>query len=174
MPEITYAVQGFLTVRRRTLRVPLSGSLALRADLDSGTFTGNLALQPSVISRTVLGARLFSSTVQIMAEAPVTGRTGQEAGLLATVKVAAVITAVRIAGLNVLCADSCRTTTHATVPLRSRPGVRLDEGGRLTGTYDRPPFTGCGWITPLVNLLIAGPGNDVVIDLLPLPMPGAP
>ena len=84
MPEITYAVQGFLTVRRRTLRVPLSGSLALRADLDSGTFTGNLALQPSVISRTVLGARLFSSTVQIMAEAPVTGRAGQEAGLLAT------------------------------------------------------------------------------------------
>ena len=174
MPEITYAVQGFLTVRRRTLRVPLSGSLALRADLDSGTFTGKLALQPSVISRTVLGARLFSSTVQIMAEAPVTGRTGQEAGLLATVRVAAVITAVRIAGLNVLCGDSCRTTTHATVPLRSGPGVRLDEGGRLTGTYDRPPFTGCGWITPLVNLLIAGPGNDVVIDLLPLPLPGTP
>ena len=80
MPEITYAVQDFLTVRRRTLRVPLSGSLVLRADLDSGTFTGNLALQPSVISRTVLGARLFSSTVQIMAEAPVTGRTGRKPG----------------------------------------------------------------------------------------------
>jgi hypothetical protein len=80
---------------------------------------------------------------------------------------AAVITAIRIAGLNVLRGDSCRSTAHAAVALRSGPGVRLDAGGRLTGTYDRPPFTGCGWITPLVNLLIAGPGNDVVIDLLP-------
>jgi hypothetical protein len=173
MPEITYAVQGFLTVRKRALRVPLSGSLALNADLDSGTFTGDLVLQPSVINRTVFGARIFSATVQIMAEAPVTGRTGQEAGLLATVQVGAVISAVRIADWNVICGDSCRTSTHATVPLRSQPGVRLDEGGRLTGTYDRPPFTGCGWITPLVNLLIAGPGNSVVIDLLPAHPPRA-
>ena len=34
--------------------------------------------------------------------------------------------------------------------------------------YHRPPFTGCGWITPLVNLLVACPGNAAVIDLIPL------
>ena len=31
----------------------------------------------------------------------------------------------------------------------------------------KPLFTGCGWITPLVNLLIAGSGNAVIIDLIP-------
>jgi len=53
------------------------------------------------------------------------------------------------------------------VPLRSRPGFDLERGGRLAGRYQRPPFTGCGWITPLVNLLVAGPGNAAVIDLIP-------
>jgi len=41
------------------------------------------------------------------------------------------------------------------------PALRL-------AAYDRPPFTGCGWITPLVNLEAAGPGNAVPIDLLPV------
>jgi hypothetical protein len=47
------------------------------------------------------------------------------------------------------------------------PGFNLERGGRLAGVYQRPPFTGCGWITPLVNPLVAGPGNTVVIDLIP-------
>jgi hypothetical protein len=43
----------------------------------------------------------------------------------------------------------------------------LERGGRVAGRYQRPPFTGCGWSTPLVNLLVAGPGNAAVIDLIP-------
>jgi hypothetical protein len=79
MREIGYVVRGFLTIRRDSLRVPVSGSLTVHADLDSGLFSGD----------------------------------------------------------------------------------------RLAGSYHRPPFTGCGWITPVVNLLVAGPGNAVVIDLIP-------
>ena len=63
---------------------------------------------------------------------------------------------------------SCRTASQAVVPLRSRAGFDLERGGRLAGRYRRPPFTGCGWITPLVNLMVAGPGNVVVIDLSPV------
>jgi hypothetical protein len=44
MREIVYRVQGFLTVRKDSLRVPLSGSLTVRADADSGLFSGDLAL----------------------------------------------------------------------------------------------------------------------------------
>jgi hypothetical protein len=47
-------------------------------------------------------------------------------------------------------------------------GFDLERGGRLGGAYDRPPFTGCGWMTPLVNLVAADSGNAVLIDLLPL------
>jgi hypothetical protein len=175
MREINYAVRGFLTVRTDSLRIPLSGSLALHADLDSGLFSGDLILSPSAISRTVLGASLFSAAVQITATSPVIGIVGQESRMFATVTVDAVMTAVHAAGRTLISGGSCRTATHAVVPLRSKPGFDLEQGGRLAGRYHRPPFTGCGWITPLVNLLVAGPGNAVVIDLAPIAgRPAAP
>jgi len=168
MGEIAYQVRGFLTVGRDSPRVPLSGSLAVHADPDSGLFAGDLVLHRSAVGRTVLGASLFSATVQIVAESPVVGRVDHEGRLFAAVTVDAVITDVRAAGRIWLSGGSCRTATHAVVPLRSRPGFNLARGGRVAGRYHRPPFTGCGRITPLVNLLVAGPGNAVVIDLIPL------
>jgi hypothetical protein len=167
MREIRYMVRGFLTVRRDSLRVPLSGSLTVNTDPDSGLFSGDLALHSSTINRALLGASLFSATVQIEAESPVVGRVDPEGRMFAAVTVDAVITNVRAAGRALIRDSSCRTATHAVVPLCSKSGFNLERGGRLVGRYHRPPFTGCGWITPVVNLLIAGPGNAVVIDLVP-------
>ena len=167
MRKIGYAVRGFLTVRRDSLRVPLSGSLTVNADPDSGLFSGDLALRQSTINRAVLGASLFSATVQIEAQSPVVGRVDPEGRMFAAVTVNAVIANVHVARRALIRDGSCRTTTHAVVPLHSKPGFNLERGGRLVGRYHRPPFTGCGWITPFVNLLIAGPGNAVVIDLIP-------
>jgi hypothetical protein len=149
------------------LRVPLSGSLTVHAGPDSGLFSGDLTLHRAAVSRTVLGASLFSATVQIAAEGPVIGRIDTEGRMFATVTVDAVITAVRVAGRALISGGSWRTATPAVVPLRSEPGVNLERGGRVAGRYQRPPFTGCGWSTPLVNLLVAGPGNAAVIDLIP-------
>jgi hypothetical protein len=168
MHEIAYDVRGFITVRHDPSRVPLRGSLAVQADLDSGLFTGDLVLRQSAIGRPVLGARLFSATVQIVAESPVIGRLDGEGRMVATAMVDAVIADVRAAGRSLTSGGSCRTVTQAVVPLRSQPGFNLERGGRLVGRYYRPPFTGCGLITPLVNLLAAGPGNAAVIDLIPL------
>ena len=167
MQEIAYAVRGFLTVRNSPLRVPLSGSLAVRADPDSGRFSGDLVLDPCTVSWAVPGGTLLSATVQIRAESPAVGRVDHQGRLSATVTVDAVIAEARAAGQALISGGSCHTATRAVVPLRSEPGFDLERGGRLGGTYDRPPFTGCGWITPFVNLLVAGPGNAVVIDLIP-------
>ena len=159
-------MRGFLTVRRDSLRVPLHGSLTVHADTDSGSFAGDLILDQSTFSRTILGARLFSADVQIIAESPVVGRIDHDSRLSATVTVDAVIAAVHAAGRTLISGGSCRTATHAIVPLCSKPGFNLEQGGRLAARYQRPPFTGCGRITPLVNLLVAGSGNAVVIDLM--------
>jgi hypothetical protein len=167
MDEITYAVRGFLTIRRHSLRAPLSGSLTLHVDRGARSFTGDLDLGQSAISRTVLGTSVLRATVQITAESPVTGRFDRENRLSATVTVNAAIIGVRTCGRTLLRGGRCRTATHAVVPMRSQPGFDLALGGRLAGEYSRPPFTGCGWITPVINLLAAGPGNAVVIDLIP-------
>lgn len=172
MDEIAYAVQGFLTIRRHSLRAPLSGSLTGRVDPDSGSFTGDLDLGQSAISRTAFGVSLLRATVQITAESPVTGQFDHENRLSATVTVNAAITSLRTCGRTLLRGGRCRTATHAVVPMRSQPGFDLALGGRLAGEYSRPPFTGCGWITPVINLLAAGPGNAVVIDLIPCQVSG--
>jgi len=167
MREIRYVVRGFLTVRRDSLRVALSGSLTVNADPDSGLFSGDLALHPSTVNRALLGVSLFSASVRIEAESPVIGRVDPDGRMFAAVTVDAVIADVHAAGRALIRDSSCRTAAHAVVPLRSKPGFNLEQGGRLVGRYHRPPFTGCGRITPFVNLLIAGPGNAVVIDLIP-------
>ena len=167
MTDIEYEVRGFLTVRRDSLRVPLRGSLTVRADPGSGHFTGNLVLRPAAVSRRVLGISLFGVTVRIDTGSPVAGRIDEHGQMSATVTVDAALTAVRLAGRTLTGGGSCRTATRAVVPLHSRPGFDLARGGRLAGRYQRPPFTGCGWLTPVINLLVAGPGNAAVIDLIP-------
>lgn len=167
MNEMAYAVRGFLTIRAHSLRAPLNGSLALRVDPGSRSFAGDLALDQSAVGRTVLGVRLLLATVQITPESPVTGQIGQDNRMSATVTVNASIAALSICGRTLISGAHCRTATHAVVPLHSQPGFDLARGGRLAGGYRRPPFTGCGWLTPAINLLVAGPGNAVVIDLIP-------
>jgi hypothetical protein len=147
--------------------VPLRGSLTVCADPGSAHFTGNLVLRPAAIGRKVLGVSLFGATVQIDAESPVAGQIDDQSRMSATVTVDAELTAVRLAGWTLSGGGSCRTATHAVVPLSSRPGFDMARGGRLAGRYERPPFTGCGWLTPVINLLVAGSGNAAVIDLIP-------
>jgi hypothetical protein len=168
MREIEYEVRGFLTVRRDSLRVPLSGSLAVHLDPDSGRFDGDLVLRPATTVRKLFGVSLVSSTVDISPAGPVSGQLDHDGAMFATVTVDAIIAAANVGGLTLINGDTCRTATHAVVPLQSKPGFDLDRGGRLTGRYQRPPFTGCGRLTPLVNLLISGPGNAAVIDLVPV------
>ncbi len=167
MQELAYTVRGFLTVRRESLRAPLRGSLMIRADPDSGLFAGDLDLRPSTVRRKILGVTVLSATVQITAESTVVGQIGEDGRLFAAVLVNAVISAVDVAGRPLIRGDTCRTSAHAVVPLQSRPGFSLRQGGRVAGKYHRPPFTGCGRLTPIVNMVAAGPGNAVVIDLVP-------
>jgi hypothetical protein len=169
--EISYAVRGYLTVRRSSLRVPLAGSLALRVDTAGAMLTGDLQLAESVISRTAFGARLLRATVQITPRSRVVGGFGSDGELFAALTVDAAITSVQLAGRPLLRGCACRTASQAVVPLRSGPGFDLDRGGRLAGSYRRPPFTGCGAVTPVINLLAAGAGNTAVVNLIPVAVP---
>ncbi len=142
MREIGYVVRGFLTVRRDSLRVPLSGSLTVQPDPDSGLFSGDLALRQSTVRRAVLGASVFSATVQIEAESPVIGRVDPEGLMFAAVTVDAVITNAW-AGRRALISDgSCRTATQTVVPVRSKPGFNLGRGNSQGSRVGGPSALG--------------------------------
>ena len=173
MRDIEYAVRGFLTVQTDFLRVPLHGTLVVHVDPRSGQFTGDLVLREVSVTRAVLGVGLFSAGLRIEATSPVTGEIDDDGRMVATATVDAVMTGVRAGGFPLIEGGSCRTARAAVVPLRSQPGFDLDRGGNVTGRYNRPPFTGAGRLTPLVNMLLAGYGNAIAIDLTPrAPSPG--
>ena len=130
MSEIAFTVRGFLTVRRSSVRIPLRGSLTIHADPGSGIFTGELALGQTTLRRTALGAAVLDAAVRITAESPVVGHVDPDGRLIAAVAVNAVLDMLRVCGRTVLSGGSCRTATHAVVPLCSRPGFELARGGQ--------------------------------------------
>jgi hypothetical protein len=106
--------------------VPLSGLLAVHADPATGLFTGDLVLHQSTVSRTILGASLFSVTIQIAAKAPVNGRVDHEGQMSATVMVDVVITAARAAGATLIRRRFMphRDSRHCTAAFQARPQLR--------------------------------------------------
>lgn len=139
MREIAYAVRGFLTVRKDSLRVPLSGSLTVHADQDSGLFTGDLVLHQSTISRTVLGASLFSATVHIEAESPSSAGSTTMAGCWRRSR------SRRSSLLSTLLGGRGSAVVHATPPLRplcryapSLASIWSRAGAWSAGTSGRP------------------------------------
>ena len=76
-------------------------------------------------------------------------------------------TKLKVAGLNVPIGSSCQSSPFS-VSLSSGPGFTVSGGGPLSGSYTIPPLHGCGLTTPVLNLLIPGPGKTFNLTLGPL------
>ena len=65
--------------------------------------------------------------------------------------------------------QSCTTGEPVALSLSTPAGESFDPltGGRLTGKYTLPAFAGCGVMTELVNLFLAGPDNTLNIMMSP-------
>ena len=60
---------------------------------------------------------------------------------------------------------TCRTSAPSTLTLTNTTPVDLFQPITMVGTYTIPSFTGCGVLTPLLSLLLSGPGNTMTLDL---------
>ena len=168
MDEIAYDVRGFITLRRDSERLPLgdrwrSGRIGTRA-FSPGISSSASPPSGGRCSGPGSSASPSRSWPLLPSSAGSTGKAGWSRRRWWTRS----SPDIRAAGRSLASGGSCRTATQAVVPLHSKPGFDLERGGRLAGRYYRPPFTGCGPVTPLVNLLAAGPGNAAVFDLVPL------
>jgi hypothetical protein len=76
---------------------------------------------------------------------------------------------IRIGLLSLPAGFNCHTSSpvvlplHATAPL----GTALSQGLSFSGTYNLPPLTGCGLLTPTLNLLMSGPNNPFNVSIKP-------
>ncbi|WP_035279243.1 hypothetical protein [Actinokineospora spheciospongiae] len=132
-----------------------AGSLALTEALDKSV-TGSLDLPDSgTAALRLLGVIPATASVRVT-PGPVTGSFADGFTAPATVTVAD----LSILGIPLLRdQNTCQSTT--TLALTAGDGLAINHSGSLTGNYDLPAFTGCGYYTGLVSSLFSGNGNTI-------------
>ncbi|MCG8919958.1 hypothetical protein L6E12_29725 [Actinokineospora sp. PR83] len=132
-----------------------AGSLALTEAVDKSV-TGSLDLPGSGTTELrLLGVIPATASVRVT-PGPVTGSFADGFTAPATVTVAN----LSILGIPLLRdQNTCQSTT--TLALTAGDGLAIDHSGSLTGSYDLPAFTGCGFYTDLVSSLFSRNGNTI-------------
>jgi len=153
------------------------GTFTGQINLTTGDLTGTIALPPAVKEIRFFGIKLASATFAMAPAGPITGKVN-----LATMDVTVnaafnfKITKATLAlfpWLNLI-SPSCTGVTPVTVSMAGK----VDLSGApqtFSSTYTIPKFKDCGLlVTPLLNLVIPGPGNTFSATFAPPPAPGAP
>jgi hypothetical protein len=164
-----YALTGSTFIKKLNTTVNLgSGSLAATVDLDTGAVSSTLSLPPATVSMKELGIIPVSATATMVQNGPATGSANLTTNTItSSASIIFKITKLSVAGLNVPVGGNCESSPFS-VSLSSGPGFTVSGGGPLSGSYTIPPLHGCGLTTPVLNLLIPGPGNTFNLTLGPL------
>lgn len=167
MLTVRYPINGSTLVKATNASLTLGpGTLKSTVDLNTGALTAKLNLPPATGSFKELGIVPVTATVALLQNGPTTGNIDLNTGAVTTTSnVTLQITSLSVAGLPVPVGSSCESSTPASIMLTSQPGFSIIKGGTVSGTYTIPPFAGCGLVTPVLNLTIAGPGNTISLTL---------
>ncbi len=148
-----------------------TGTFTGTFDVNTGVLTGNVSLPPAAKTISIAGIPLATATFAMTPTGPITGHVDLKT-LTATVS-ASFNFAITSATLSIapklnLVGNSCKGVSPVSVDM-SGP-VNLSTGSTFSSTYTIPKFTGCGFlVTPLLNLIIPGPGNTFTATFAPPP-----
>ncbi|MGW5747270.1 hypothetical protein [Amycolatopsis sp. NPDC003861] len=155
-----YTVRGTTHIAKPDVDLELGPG---RAELDTGpgTFSGTITLPPVEVTRSLPGVGRVSGTVTLgpgHAEGALSG------GFSGAATWPVALSDVRVGGVTYDVGDECRTAEPLTTELTS-DDFAVSTGGRLEATYAIGAFENCGSATPMINAVIPGPGNTLVLDL---------
>lgn len=172
--EVTYDAEGSTTVEASDGNVPLSGVIDSEVNPNTGDVTADLQLDPTTGSFEIpLLFHSIDGSAEIEFE-PVGETTGTlEDGQLTTQSELNVH--VKKASVNLFGKDikigggtECRTEAPAEITLENEGDNFLPlSGGTLVGTYELPRLENCGLLTEVLNKFMAGPGNQIELELTP-------
>lgn len=139
-----------------------------QVDLDTNTLTGSANLAPLTAKLNLAHLVGVTSTVRVVSAGPLTGTIDLAASTLTTTTTFTLeVTNVHLdvaPGINLVPAG-CRTSKPTTLTLRNTTPVDIFQPITTQGTYTIPSFTRCGVLTPLLSLLLSGPGNTMTLVL---------
>jgi hypothetical protein len=167
--NVHYSLTGSTFIKKLNTTVNLgTGTLAASDDLTTGAVSSTLSLPPATVSMKELGIIPVTATAALVQNGPATGTANPATNTItSSASVIFKITNLTVAGLNVPVGGNCQSSPFS-VGLSSGPGFTISGGGPLSGSYTIPPMHGCGLLTPVLNLLIPGPGNTFNLTLGPL------
>jgi hypothetical protein len=160
-PNVTGST--FIAKPKVTAAIPQS---TVDADLDlaTGNLTGSAQIPDFPVTIKVAGLLPVTSIGRMVPAGPLTG------SLTSTLTTTATFTLVLVRvfppglpSLN-LVPPGCQTRTPISVTMTNTTPINIFDT-TIAGTYTIPRFEHCGLLTPLINLLLPGPGNTLTLRL---------
>jgi hypothetical protein len=163
---VKYKVTGSTFLKSVNTTAQLGpGTLKSTVNLKNGKLTASLSLPPASVSFKEFGLVPVSATTEFVQDGPTTGQLNISTGAVSTTsKIILKLTSMTVAGVPVPVPSTCQSAP-ATIQLASLKGFSVVNGGNLAGTYTIPDFSGCGLLTPVLNLTIPGSGNTIALKL---------
>lgn len=163
---VKYKVTGSTFIKSVNTTAQLGpGTLKSTVNLKNGKLTASLSLPPASVSFKEFGLVPVSATTEFIQDGPTTGQLNLNTGAVSTTsKIIIKLDSMSVAGVPVPVPSTCETAP-ATIKLKSLKGFSVVNGGSLAGTYTIPDFSGCGVLTPVLNLTIPGSGNTIALKL---------
>ena len=167
---INWTVNASTTLKSLGLSVTVPpGTFVGQVDLTTGALSGNLNLPAASKTISLLGLPLATATFSMKENGPITGHVDlatQTVTVNSSFTFNITSATLSIAPWLNLVGNNCRGVSPISVNM-SGP-VNLTGASTFSSTYTVPKFTGCGFlVTPLLNLIIPGPGNTFTATFAP-------
>lgn len=144
------------------------GSFVGQVDLADFSISGNLNLPPSESKLEVIGIGLADVGFAVAPTGPTAGTVDLATGTVTMTSTFNIrLTHLQPFDINEINLIGNRCVTRTPITLTLSGPVDLVNGSTISGTFTIPPFRDCGLLTPVINLLLPGPGNTITATATP-------
>lgn len=175
IPLNNWQVGGSLGVKKLNQNIQLPpGSVFNGGITGQLTVAGHTTIPDFTTTIKLLGLLPNHISLSIKETTPTTGTVKANPDGTTTTKVTVSndirIKSLRVGALPVPVGSNCHTSSPVVLNLEDTGALDVFKGFAFEGIYTIPKLTGCGLMTPTLNLLMAGPNNPFTATLKP---PGA-
>jgi hypothetical protein len=162
-----YTLRGRAELNRvGTAALLEGGKLTTLLNLQDGKWFGEFTFPETVARFRLAGLIPVTARITLTQEAPAYG-TIRNGVVEATARAQMRVLSLSFGRLGVSPGKTCATSAAIELALASGPNFNPLQGGRVAGAFFVPPFGECGMVGSLADLVITGPGNRLVLDLVP-------
>ncbi|NGN65984.1 hypothetical protein G5C51_19060 [Streptomyces sp. A7024] len=161
-----FNLKGNSFIKAANGNTPLSGSINTLYDLDKGTFTADLKLNPTTGSFSILGFLPTQTDIKFVQTAKTTGTLDETGTMASHSEMDVYLTSVRPFGIPIGGGEKCKTTEPSKIDLKGTNFVP-NKGGKLTtASYKLAGLNDqCGMLGGIISAFMAGDGNTIDMDL---------